>query len=257
MPGLRELQRAFSSSLRSEDASQTAAWVSANGLNGDRRIQIYRNNLVVTLTDALRSVYPVVERLVGDGFFRFAAHEFIHQYPSRHGNLHLFGHEFARFLSEFAAAKGHAYLPDVARLEWAQHEVYHAADHAPLEPQSLTVIGPDRYESLCFALHPARRLLHSSYPIMRIWEVNQAGFEGNQAVDLSAPGDRVLVLRIDREVKIHTLAPAEYQFLVTISNGKPLGQAVAAALEQDRDFDLTRCLVKHVQSSTLVDFSLA
>ncbi len=257
MPGLRELQQAFGSSLGSDDASEIAALVCANGLNGNRRIQIYRNNLFVTLTDTLRAVYPVVEKLVGDGFFRFAAHEFIHHYPSRHGNLHLFGHEFASFLSEFAAAKGHAYLPDVARLEWAQHEVYHAADHAYLEPQSLTAIDPDCYESLRFTLHPARRLLHSAYPVVRIWAVNQPDFDGDQMVDLSAPGDCVLVLRINGEIEFHTVAPAEYRFLVTIHEGDTLGRAVAAALDKDRDFDLNHFLVKHVQNGTLVEFDLA
>ena len=254
---LRELQQAFGSSLQADDASEIAACVSANGLTGKRRIQIYRNNLFVTLTDALRAVYPVVEKLVGDGFFRFAAHEFIHRYPSQHGNLHLFGHEFATFLSEFPAAEAHAYLPDVARLEWAQHEVYHAAEHAPLEPQSLTAIDPDRYESLCFTLHPARRLLHSPYPVVRIWEVNQPDFDGDQTVDLSAPGDCVLVLRINGEIEFHTLVAAEHQFLAAISNGNTLGQAVAAALEHDRHFDLNHCLVKHVQNGTLVEFNLA
>jgi hypothetical protein len=257
MPGLRELQQAFGSSLRSDDALEIAPLVCANGLTGDRRIQIYRNNLVVTLTDALRAVYPVMEKLVGDGFFRYAAHEFIHRYPSRHGNLHLFGHEFAIFLSEFAPAKGHAYLPDVARLEWAQHEVYHAADHTPLEPQSLTAIDPDHYESLRFTLHPARRLLHSPYPVVRIWQVNQPDFDGDQTVDLSAPGDYVLVLRVNGEIELHGLAPAEYGLLATISEGNNLGRAVEAALEQDRDFDVSHCLVRHVQNGTLVQFNLA
>ncbi len=257
MPRLRELQQAFGSWLQFDDASEIAALVCANGLAGNRRVQIYRNNLLVTLTDALRAVYPVVEKLVGDGFFRFAANEFIHHYPSRHGNLHLFGHEFAKFLSEFAAAKGHAYLPDVARLEWAQHEVYHAVDHAPLAPQSLTAIDPDRYESLCFTLHPARRLLYSPYPVVRIWEVNQPDFDGDQTVDLSASGNCVLVLRINGAIELHTLARPEYRFLATISEGKTLGQAVEAALEQHRDFDLNHYLAKHVQNGTLVEFNLA
>jgi hypothetical protein len=256
MLGLRELQQAFGSSLRSEDVSDIAAWVCANELNGTRRIQIYRNNLFVTLTDALRAVYPVLEKLVGDGFFRFAAHEFIHRYPSHQGNLHRFGHEFAKFLGDFAPAQGHAYLPDVAQLEWAQHEVYHAAEHAPLEPRALTAIDADRYESLRFNLHPARRLLRSTYPVVRIWEVNQPDFDGDQTVDLSVPGDCVLVLRINGEIEFHSLAPAEYRFLATISKGNTLGQAVAAALEVDRDFDLNHCLVKHVQNHTLVKFNL-
>lgn len=257
MPGLRELQQAFSASLRSDEATGITAWVRADGLTGNRRVQIYRNNLVVTLTDALRAVYPVVERLVGDGFFRFAAHEFLHRYPSRHGNLHRFGREFGAFLGEFTPAKDHPYLPDVTRLEWARHEVYHAAEHAPLDPQSLTAVDPDRYRSLRFTLHPARRLLYSPYPVVRIWEVNQPDFGADQTVDLSASGDRVLVLRSNGEIEFHTLAPAEYRFLAAIHERHTLGEAVEAALEQDRDFDLNRALARHVQNGTVVEFNLA
>ena len=42
-----------------------------------RRVQVYRNNVRTNLTGALKSIYPVVEKLVGDGFFNYTAAEYI------------------------------------------------------------------------------------------------------------------------------------------------------------------------------------
>ncbi len=257
MTGLRELQQAFGESLRSEQAMQLAPWICADGIPGMRRVQIYRNNHATSLTEALRAAYPVVEKLVSEGFFRFAAHRYTRKFPSTEGNLHGFGRDFARFLGQFPPAKDHRYLPDVARLEWARHEVYHAGGHAPMAPQSLAAVDPAAYESLRFTIHPARRLLRSPYPVVRIWEVNQPDWKAGQTVDLSASGDRVLVLRTQGQIEFHRLAPAEYRFLDTLSAGCTLGRAAEAALAREPDFDLNRSLVKHVQNHTLVGFALA
>src|SRR6185436_9928463 len=78
--------------------------------------------------DALAAVYPVVQRLLGQGFFEYACDAFIRRHPPRSGNLHDFGAEFAEFLAGFEAASTLTYLPDTARLEWSWHVAFHAAD---------------------------------------------------------------------------------------------------------------------------------
>ncbi|MFL6662204.1 MAG: DNA-binding domain-containing protein, partial [Rhizobacter sp.] len=42
-----------------------------------RRLQVYRNNLLASLGDALDAVFPVVERLVGGACFASLARAFI------------------------------------------------------------------------------------------------------------------------------------------------------------------------------------
>jgi len=255
MFGLHELQKAFGASLLSDHEPEIATVVRADGLSGQRRIQIYRNNLFTTLTDALRAVYPVIEKLVSKGFFEYAAHEFISRYPPRHGNLHLFGRDFALFLAEFAPARGHPYLADVARLEWARHEVYHAADAPLLDTRRLAAVPAGRYASLRFQLNPARRLLSSSYPIVRIWQVNQEEYDGDQTADLTAPGECVLILRDHSGVENDILLRSEYVFLAELKKDNTLGESVEASLQLDQDFDLDFFLTKHVQNKTLVDFN--
>src|SRR5207237_5824239 len=120
MATLRDLQADMLDALfeRSEAA---AVHVLARGLAPARRLGIYRNNMFDSLTAALAAVYPTVAALVGDGFFRFAAHEYIVAHPSRSGNLHDFGGELPGFLGRFEPAHSLPYLPDCARLDWAWH----------------------------------------------------------------------------------------------------------------------------------------
>ena len=85
MPSLRELQEGLAQSLVSGDTARISEWFVSDAFSGERRLQVYSNNLYTSLTDALMGVYPVVARLVGDGFFRYAANQYMAEHPSRSG----------------------------------------------------------------------------------------------------------------------------------------------------------------------------
>jgi len=253
VPSLREVQFAFAEAVFHGTETPLGQQIRANGLSGARRLQIYRNNVFTSLTSALQAVYPVVERLVGEGFFRYAAHEYIRCHPSASGNLHDFGATFAEFLASFEAATTLPYLPDVARLEWYWHEVFHAAGHASLDLAVLATLSPEQYPQVRFLLHPASRLVASDYPVLRIWQVNQNDYAGDQRVDLAEGGVRVLVIRQSLEVQMQPLGAGEYALLRALAAGEALALAYKKALAVQADFDLIACLKQHVRRGTLVD----
>ena len=104
MLSLRELQRGFAQSVFGWE--QPLGICSAPGEKPDAsdRLAVYRNNMFSNLKEALRDVYPVVEKLAGEAFFRHVAHQFIRLYPSSSGDLHQFGKGFAGFLARYPAA---------------------------------------------------------------------------------------------------------------------------------------------------------
>jgi hypothetical protein len=252
MPSLREMQQDFAASLVSGRGAQAAAHVVAGAFPAAQRLRIYRNNVLTSLTNALGDVYPVVARLVGEGFFRHAAHAYIGRHPSRSGNLHEFGAAFPEFLRGFAPARRLPYLGDVARLEWAWHESFHAPEHPPLDLARLAAVPDSEHENLRFTLHSAARLVASPYPMLRIWEVNQDGYAGESEVSLDAGGEQVLVARPELEVMVHRLAAGEFAFLRALSERQTLGGAYSAAVAVEADFDLARCLQRHIADATLV-----
>ena len=257
MHGLRELQLGFSRDLFSGGGTGFGDRLKDNGLSGDRRLQIYRNNSYIGFTNALRTTYPVVERLVGEGFFRYAAHHYITRYPSTAGDLHEFGALFPEFLRTFEAAAELVYLPEVARLEWAYEKVYYAAGCAPLDPRALAAVPPERYGGLRFTLNPASRLLASDYPILRIWQVNQTNYEGDQTVDLNSGGVKLLLLRNTAlDVEIQPLAEGGFALLQALAEGCDVAGACEQALAVQVDVDLTASFQRHLLQGALVDFSL-
>src|SRR5512134_2655165 len=132
------------------------------------RLAIYRNNVVHNYCEALRAVFPVVERLVGEEFFGHAARRYALACPSRSGDIQAFGESFPEFLAALPGAAGLPYLRDTARLEWLVHEAFHAAEHPGVDLELLAGVPAERYPELRFALHPSCRLLASPYPVHRI-----------------------------------------------------------------------------------------
>lgn len=254
-PSLRELQRAFADGVWN-DAPAVLAHIRDGAFSAARHLQVYRHNTFANLSDALAADFPVVRRLVGEGFFAYAADGYIRRHPPRSGNLHDFGKEFADFLAAFPAARTLPYLPDVARLECAWQEAYHAADAAPLPLDALAAVAPAQYGSLAFRLHPSARLLASGYPVLRIWQVNQPDFGGNPTVDLAEGAVRLLVVRRGLDVEIEPLTAGEYAWLAVLAAGRPLAAATETALAASADFDVAKAMQRHVRSATLVGFDL-
>lgn len=256
MPSLPEIQTAFARAIVERDEStRLAGWiVSGRGLDAEARIEVYRNNVLSNYRAALREVYPVILALVGEPFFHRAADTYASSRPSRSGDLNDFGREFGDFLAGWPPAAELVYLPDVARLEWAIERVFHAAEHSPLDLTALAAVSQEKLPELRFALHPASRIVCSPYPILRIWQVNQLGYNGNQLVKLDAGGDALLVIRRDATVELERLSPGELELLQALAADLPLAQAHARALGAEPGFDLTALLQRHVLGGTLVAF---
>jgi hypothetical protein len=256
MNSLRELQLGFLQALFSRAGSDFVTQLVAGEVNGEQRLDIYRNNTFTNLRNALHSAYPVVGRLVGEDFFNYAATEYIYHRPSTCGDLHSYGDRFAEFLQTFPPAAGLPYLADVARLEWACHTAFFAADHLPLDLQRLAEVPVEQYSALAFQLHPACRLLESAYPIDAIWHVNQEDYRGKQEVVLDQGGVKVLVRRPRHHAEVVALTESEWCFLEALASGDSLGTASARALHIAADFDLAGALQRFVDEVTLVDFTL-
>jgi hypothetical protein len=254
MLSLRDLQKQFDCALF-DDASDAAASLISGcesdcadsaAIDAQARIAIYRNNLREGFRKALALEFPVIERLVGDGYFRQLALWFQAEHPSRAGDLHPIGAPFAQFLHSRFADTQYAYLPDVARLEWAYQQASVAADAPPFDPAALRNVPQEAYGQLRFVLHPACGLLRSPYPIVRIWAVNQPGASGDGVVDLSSGADYVLVRRAAEGVEIRRITESDFAILDAFSTGAVLADVLDAAFAIDPGFNLGAALRRFI-----------
>lgn len=257
MTGLRELQHQFSQHILNPEHSALFSELVPGAFDPAQRIQVYRNNMAIGLTDAMGAVYPVIHRLVGDEFFQYCCREFMRCFPSRCGNLHDFGREFSAFLKDFKEADSLPYLSDVAELEWNYHVVYHEAEAQSLDLEALSRVNPDSFEALKFELNPACRIMRSRYPIAEIWRVNQDEYDGDQRVNLDSGACNLLLIRNREEIEIHNVDDASYAALTHMQRGDPLEQCLGAALEVEDDFNLNFFLSRFAGNRTIVAFSVS
>ena len=257
MLALHELQRRFAAAVLDSDGSGFEHHIRAAGLPGARRLQVYRNNTRLGLTGALEAVYPVVSKLVGEGFFRYAAAEYIARHPSRLGDLHEYGGFFPAFLRAFEPAAELVYLPDVARLEWSYHQVFHAARHMPLDPRALASVPAERQGALRFQLHPAARLLESPFPILRIWQGNQEDANEASLMDLSEGGVKLLVFRRETlDIEFQPLRDGEFNLLRAFAEGCDFTGACERAMAAQPDFDLPTHFSGQIARGVVTAFEL-
>lgn len=206
-----------------------------NGSDPTRRFAVYRNNVMVSLTQALASGFPVTRELVGDEFFNAMAREYITTEAPASPVLAEYGDSFAQFIEHFPPAGGLPYLADVARLERMRVQAHHAQDAPLLVPESLQALmaDPEGLSSLRVSLHPACRILRSRFAVLSLWAAHQhedeaerrealAGVDTGQAQDL-------LVRRPLHEVLVMSLPAGAAEFLLALADGQSLVQAATTA----------------------------
>ena len=259
---LRDTQIALATSLLAGDDDAAASRIRAGKLSARRRLEIYRHNVYSNLRGTLKDIYPVVVAIVGDAFFHHAADLFVQTTPSRSGDLNQFGSEWAAFLGAYPHARELPYLPDVARLEWAWHEAFHAGE-TPTTPAfdlaRLAAVAPEKHGALCFDLHPSVRLLKSEFPVLRIWEVNQPGYDGEIEVNWDVPAETLLIRRDADDgvsVLIEPIGAAEHAFLHALQRSVTLDAAAEEALAIDPGFELQPCLIGAFQSGVISDLRI-
>ncbi len=240
MPRLADLQADFAAALTDPSRPAPAGLQRQVKLPQSRRFDVYRNNMMVSLIEALEASFPVVQRLVGTDFFKAAAKTYIRREPPRSPVLLLYGESFGAFLDGFPPAAGVPYLGDVARLEWARVNAYHAADAEPLGIDRLAAIPEDALAATRFTLHPSLRLLRSRYPVASLWAVT-GGANPDAEVDMTR-GEEVAVLRPMLAVDVRLLPAGGHDFMACLAAGRSLGDAAAQATVAHSDFDLAQHL---------------
>jgi hypothetical protein len=212
----------------------------------ERRFAVYRNNVMVSLTRALADIFPVVETLVGKPYFAAMARIFIAAEPPRSPLLFEYGRTFPDFLERFEPARHLSYLADVARLERAWLDAYHAADAPVLHPAALAAIAPHQLAETRLVAHPATRVLVADYAAYSI-VMRTRDKQPLTGIDPTEHEDS-LTTRPDQEVEIRRLAAGDATFLTALMAGEPLGTAMARAVAGAPEFDIGAALALSLQA---------
>jgi len=228
---------AFAPALLDPSREPPSIVTGPNGKPAAKRYDVYRNNVTVSLIDALAAIYPAVQRITGIDFFRAMARFHVRATPPSSCLLFEYGRDFPSFIERYDYAQSLPWLADVARIERAWLDAYHAADAAPLSPIALSAVAPDRLAEIVFTAHPATRIVRSQFSGVTIFAANR-GNDPMGRIDAATPED-ALVTRPDFEVVVRRLPPGGAVFLGCLMSGQSLGEAAANALEDSPGFDIS------------------
>lgn len=238
-----------------DPARATPANVSGPARKGAvRRYSVYRNNVTVSLIDALAAVYPAVQRITGVEFFRAMARFHVRTTPPTSPLLFEYGRDFPAFIAQYEYASAMPWLADAARIERAWLDAYHAADAEPLPPAALAAARQEKLADLVFIAHPATRIVRSGFSAVTIVASNRAN-EPVGRIDASTPED-ALITRPDLDVMLRRLPAGGATFIERLMSGRALGEAAASAFESSPSFDIAANIAGMIDAGAFTTFRL-
>lgn len=224
-------QAAFAAALLNPAQAVPKGLRAWNGSDPAARFAVYRNNVVVSLVQALADAFPVVQRLVGDEFFAAMAGAYVRAHPPCSPVLSEYGDGFADWLAAFEPAAGLPYLPDMARLERARVRAYHAADAVAVGANALAAClrASHQLDRVRIGLHPATTVLASDWAVASLWAAHQ--HDGDEAIEQVAldRAESALVVREGDDVLVLPVCRADAVFVQTLQSAQALGAAAEAA----------------------------
>ena len=208
---------------------------------------VYQGSVFGGLSKALATTYPVCQRLVGEAFFNALAYRYIRRFPSVSPDLNDYGEQLADFIGTSPVADELPYLADVARLEWAWHKAFIAAEASDNNLHLLNQVSSDHYPAMRFKLAADSSLLVSPYPIQQIWAINQDDHQGDDHLDLATGGCRLYIWRQALDMHMDELTPIEWDFLTELQQDRPFQQLCERLLALHPDQDMGQLLGTSIQ----------
>jgi hypothetical protein len=192
------------------------------------RVGIYQGMYLLRMEEALASDYPALKHFLGDDRFFELVRDYVQVHPSRSYTLNRLGDQLPEYVREARGVKRREFCHELARLERAVSEVFDAPERPALEAQDVARVAPEAWERARLQPIDAFRLLALRYPANEY-------LQSLKDEDHDHPRPRLklnwlAVYRSNDSVYRLALSRAAHDLLADLAAGRPLGEAVAAAL---------------------------
>jgi hypothetical protein len=243
-------QTTFRSAILDSQLDRPKGLSDSQGQPAGRRFDVYRNNVAVSLTDALTTGFPTIAKLIGEENFNAVAGIFLRQSPPVSPLMMHYGAGFPAFLRNFEPLAHLGYLGDVADLELALRRCYHAADASPIAADALATVPPEQLGEVTFTFAPSVIVLPSPWPLHAIWAFNMKDGPKPEAV-----AQDVVILRPEYDPEPHPLPIDGYACVTSLMAGDPLGTAANQATDTNGAFDLGALLTLLLSGNALTSIT--
>jgi hypothetical protein len=193
-------------------------------LSAAERIGLYQYGYYARLVECLADDYPVLQHALGGERFDALARRYIEACPSRDPNLNFFGRRLPAFcLEQGAWLEEHVFASELARLEWAMVEVFHARAAPVLSAAQLQAIREEDWPMLELPPSPTLIVEEMTHPVNRY---RQAVRE-ERKVSIPKPGwSATAIYRQEYTIWRMDLTRPMHRVLRALIDGETLGAAL-------------------------------
>lgn len=245
--------------LFKQEGSKLSDIIQGGNLSHLQRLNIYRNNTLISLQECLRGTYNVTSQIVGQEFFNQIAKNYIMRDPPREGCLLFYGKGFPFFLSKQPELGNLPYIADLAHFEWKMQSAFHAVDYPILTSEYLSSIEPSKLGKTIFKFHPAFHTMQSSYNIDELWQVHETK-KINSLDHFKIIKNRIknslVIYRKDCQVYFENIKPAQFSFVVSLKDGNNLIKSFEKAQSKNKKFDLVQAIQALIRWQSIMGYKI-
>ncbi len=217
MPSLAEDQSRFIACLQKGPAHFPDDMFVEDKARALLGLKAHANTISHARLVALENAYPKLHAHMGHDRFHGLSRDYVEQDHILTCDLNLIAAGFAEFLK---GRKCGGTETDLARVEWAWIESYHAAEAEPMALADIATLDETSLLGLAVEAHPAMRLIDLNGKLSP--QLAELGPDTPHAL---------LVARPEAQVLFHPLTATEYDIARKITDIATLGNLLDAALE--------------------------
>jgi hypothetical protein len=185
-------------------------------LSAEERVDIYANMYFYRILDVLKEDFPATFATIGDAGFHNLVTGYLVEYPPEHFSISYAGARLADFIENHPVSEEFPHLADLARMERALIEVFHAPDATPLDVESMRETPASEWPALKLARHPATEILNLEWNVASILQAL------DRSEELPSPARErtcVLIWRARSRVFYRAIDPSERDELDAFTRG--------------------------------------
>lgn len=224
----------------------------------DKGIRIYRNNLLVTATNALSLNYPVIEQMIGSETMRLLTQHLLEMELPSSGDWADFGKQLPQLIKKTPLHQVHPHLETMAILEWNLKQAATCAT-TTLDVVSLSRLSESNLSKVYLHLGEGVNILESQFKVDELWRVHHA--EDLETSDITARMYEILnqsdgqhyfiTYQKDHLPCIKSITKETYQWCCSVMNGCSL----AVLFDQQPTFDFSQWLSNAIEQQWLKKLS--
>ncbi|MGH7884251.1 MAG: HvfC/BufC family peptide modification chaperone [Thermodesulfobacteriota bacterium] len=218
-------------------------------------LNIYRDLVSTNHLNALRDVYPVCCKIVGEDYFTYLSRIYLQKRPTNEPDLNLYGHDFSDFLADEISSKKELltmnYLWEVSKFEWS---IYSASRknfklNSPEKIISKIVANENGNGNVLFVLNPSLSSSLFNYPIIQIWKKHQN--EEVNEIELINSKNYVVAWKHNKDVVYKNIEKDEFDFIKLLNQKKSFNELNELFI--NKESELENLLAVSIQNAWIVD----